>query len=58
MTKRKLLLLGGSEAQLISIQKAKKLGYYTVLCDFLPDNPGQYIADSFHLVLTTLRIVP
>lgn len=53
MTKRKLLLLGGSEAQLISIQKAKKLGYYTVLCDFLPDNPGQYIADSFHLVSTT-----
>ena len=53
MTKRKLLLLGGSEAQLISIKKAKELGYYTVLCDFLPDNPGQYIADSFHLVSTT-----
>lgn len=53
MNKRKLLLLGGSEAQLISIKKAKELGYYTVLCDFLPDNPGQYIADSFHLVSTT-----
>lgn len=53
MKKRKLLLLGGSEAQLISIERAKKLGYYTVLCDFLPDNPGQYIADSFHLVSTT-----
>ena len=53
MPKRKLLLLGGSEAQLISIEKAKRLGYYTVLCDFLPDNPGQYIADSFHLVSTT-----
>lgn len=53
MSKRKLLLLGGSEAQLISIEKAKKLGYYTVLCDFLPDNPGQHIADSFHLVSTT-----
>lgn len=53
MKKRKLLLLGGSEAQLISIKKAKRLGYYTVLCDFLPDNPGQYIADSFHLVSTT-----
>lgn len=51
--KRKLLLLGGSEAQLISIEKAKQLGYYTVLCDFLPDNPGQYLADSFHLVSTT-----
>lgn len=53
MTKRKLLLLGGSEAQLVSIEKAKQLGYYTVLCDYLPDNPGQYIADSFHLVSTT-----
>lgn len=53
MKQKKLLLLGGSEAQLISIRKAKELGYYTVLCDFLPDNPGQFIADSFHLVSTT-----
>lgn len=53
MKQKKLMLLGGSEAQLISIRKAKELGYYTVLCDFLPDNPGQYIADSFHLVSTT-----
>lgn len=53
MMTKKILLLGGSEAQLISIKKAKELGYYTVLCDFLSDNPGQYIADSFHLVSTT-----
>lgn len=53
MKRKKLMLLGGSEAQLISIRKAKEIGYYTVLCDFLPDNPGQYIADSFHLVSTT-----
>ena len=51
--KNKILLLGGSAAQLIAIEKAKELGYYTVLCDYLPDNPGQYIADSFHLVSTT-----
>ena len=51
--KRKILLLGGSAAQLIAIEKAKELGYYTVLCDYLPDNPGQFIADSFHLVSTT-----
>ena len=36
---RKILLLGGSAAQLIAIEKAKELGYYTVLCDYLPDNP-------------------
>ncbi|MEE0962061.1 MAG: ATP-grasp domain-containing protein [Bacteroidales bacterium] len=53
MMTKKILLLGGSDAQLISIKKAKELGYYTVLCDFLSDNPGQYIADSFHLVSTT-----
>ena len=53
MTQKKILLLGGSTAQLIAIETAKRLGYYTVLCDFLPDNPGQYIADSFHLVSTT-----
>lgn len=53
--KKKLLLLGGSEAQLISIKKAKELGYYTVVCDYLPDNPGQFIADSFYLVSTTDR---
>ena len=50
---KKLLLLGGSFAQLAAIKKAKSLGYYTVLCDYLPDNPGQSIADSFHLVSTT-----
>lgn len=51
--KKKLLLLGGSAAQLIAIQKAKELGYQTIVCDYLPDNPGQHIADTFYLVSTT-----
>lgn len=50
---KKILLLGGSAQQIIAIETAKKLGYYTVLCDFLPDNPGQYHADKFYLVSTT-----
>ena len=50
---RKILLLGGSAQQIIAIKTAKKNGYYTVLCDFLPDNPGQYEADKFYLVSTT-----
>ncbi len=50
---KKILLLGGSAQQIIAIQTAKKLGYDTVLCDFLPDNPGQHHADKFHLVSTT-----
>lgn len=50
---RKILLLGGSAQQVVAIEKARELGYYTVLCDFLPDNPGQYAADKFYLVSTT-----
>lgn len=50
---KKILLLGGSSQQVIAIETAKRLGLYTVLCDFLTDNPGQYHADKFYLVSTT-----
>lgn len=50
---KKILLLGGSAQQIIAIETAKRLGYYTILCDFLPDNPGQNYADKFYLVSTT-----
>lgn len=50
---KKILLLGGSAQQVIAIETAKRLGYYTVLCDYLPDNPGQYAADRFYLASTT-----
>lgn len=50
---RKILLLGGSAQQIIAIETAKKLGYYTILCDYLPDNPGQEAADKFYQVSTT-----
>lgn len=50
---KKILLLGGSAQQVIAIEIAKRLGYYTVLCDYLTDNPGQYVADKFYLVSTT-----
>ena len=50
---KRLLLLGGSSQQVTAINKAKQLGYYTILCDFLEDNPGQYVADKFYLVSTT-----
>lgn len=50
---RKILLLGGSAQQIVAIKTAQKLGYYTVLCDYLADNPGQYEADKFYLVSTT-----
>lgn len=50
---KRILLLGGSSQQLVAIQTAKDLGYYTVVCDYLPDNPGQYIADKFYGASTT-----
>lgn len=53
--KKKILLLGGSEQQIIAIKKAKQLGYSTIVCDYLKDNPGQFIADKFYLASTTDR---
>lgn len=50
---KKILLLGGSAQQIVAIETAKKHGYFTVLCDYLPDNPGQQYADKFYLVSTT-----
>lgn len=50
---KKILLLGGSAQQLVVIQAAKDLGYYTIVCDYLPDNPGQYVADKFYGVSVT-----
>lgn len=50
---KKILLLGGSAQQLVAIRAAKELGYYTIVCDYLPDNPGQYEADKFYGTSTT-----
>ncbi len=50
---KKILLLGGSYFQVPSVITAKKLGYYTITCDYLPDNPGHKYADEYHNVSTT-----
>ena len=50
---KKIVLLGGSTQQIPAIEYANKQGYYTVLCDYLPDNPGQHYADKFYCVSTT-----
>lgn len=49
----KILLLGGSYSQLPAIEEAKKRGLYTIICDYLPDNPGRELADKYHNVSTT-----
>lgn len=50
---KKILLLGGSAQQIVAIETAKRLGCFTILCDYLTDNPGQYVADKFYLASTT-----
>lgn len=45
--------MGGSAQQIPAIIAARRLGYSTVLCDYLSDNPGQFHADRFHEVSTT-----
>ncbi|MBQ6118103.1 MAG: ATP-grasp domain-containing protein [Clostridia bacterium] len=50
---RRMLLLGGSAQQIVAIETAKRLGLYTVLCDYLPDNPGKDHADKFYQTSTT-----
>ncbi|MFZ2330882.1 MAG: ATP-grasp domain-containing protein [Atribacterota bacterium] len=50
---KKILLLGGSAQQIPAIEYANKKGYYTILCDYLPDNPGQYYAKKFYCISTT-----
>jgi len=50
---KKILLLGGARQQIPSIIAAKKLGFYTVTCDYLPDNPGHRYADEYYNVSTT-----
>jgi biotin carboxylase len=50
---KKLLMLGGSAAQVNAIKHAKKLGLHVILCDYLPDNPGQFYADEYIPASTT-----
>ncbi|TCI64057.1 acetyl-CoA carboxylase biotin carboxylase subunit family protein [Exiguobacterium sp. SH3S1] len=51
----KLMLLGGAMHQTPVILKAKEKGIFTILCDFLPDNPGRNVADRYYCVSTLDR---
>lgn len=50
---KRLLLLGGSAQQVPAIEYANEQGYYTILCDYLSDNPGQHVANKFYNESTT-----
>lgn len=50
---KKILMLGGSTSQVCAIKKAKEIGHYVIICDYLSNNPGQYEADEFYQISTT-----
>lgn len=50
---KKVLFLGGSPFQLPPILYAKQKGYHVITCDYLPDNPGNKLADEYHNISTT-----
>jgi carbamoylphosphate synthase large subunit len=50
---KKILLLGGSYGQIPAIEEAKKRGLTTILCDYLPNNPGRALVDQYYEVSTT-----
>ena len=52
---KKLLILGGAEAQVPMIQAAKNEGYFVVLCDWTTTNPGIKYADKHYQVSTLDR---
>ena len=45
---KKLLLLGGTRYLIPVIQRAKELGYYTITCDYLPNNLSHRYSDEYH----------
>ena len=53
MIGKTILLLGGSMQQVPAITKAKEMGLRTVLIDYLPNNPGQHVADKWYQESTT-----
>lgn len=50
---KKLLILGGSYAQVPIIKAARDMGHYVITCDYLVDNPGHQLAHEYYNVSTT-----
>lgn len=45
---KKILMLGGLRYLLPVIQSAKRLGYYVITCDYLPDNIAHKHSNEYH----------
>lgn len=53
MSRRRILILGGSKFQVPLIRRAKERGLHVTTCDYLPANPGHRLGDEYHDVSTT-----
>lgn len=49
---KKIMILGGGDNQVPLIKRAKKLGYYVILCDFRDNVPGIALSDVHYQVNT------
>lgn len=52
---KKLLLLGGLRYLIPVIKEAKKLGYYIITCDYIPENMAHKFSDEYHNISITDR---
>lgn len=52
---KKLMSLGGNYFQMTLVKAAKRLGYYVIDVDYLPDNPAHKYADEYHNISTLDR---
>ncbi|WP_201353776.1 ATP-grasp domain-containing protein [Hydrogenimonas urashimensis] len=50
--KKKILFLGASVSQLPVIKYAKKAGHYIITCDYMPENPGNALANEYYNIST------
>lgn len=50
---KKLLMLGGASFQVPAIKKAREMGYYVIVCDYINESPGFNYAHEFYTVSTT-----
>ena len=55
MDRKRIMLLGGNYFQMTATLAAKRLGYYVISVDYLPDNPAHKFADEYHNVSTIDR---
>ena len=46
---KKILILGGTPQQIKLVNAANRMGYYTIVCDYLKDSPAKKIADKSYM---------